>query len=421
MKIKVEDTNGAQKLIKIEVGPERVNAALDEAYDSIKKIAAVPGYRPGKAPIDLLKAHYDKRANEEAVNSLIWQCYRQAVSQQGMQVLGYPVVQDVNFTRGKNLSFSVKVDVSPEFKLKQYKGIKVSQRACEVTDEDIDKAIGTLRESMAQYNDIAPRPVKNGDYVVCLYECFENGKLVDKKDKLWLYINDKLQPKELLQTLLGAEIDTVKQAVAQYPKDYEYKELAGRQRLYKVTPKQIKEKTLPQIDDEFAKKAGNFSSIADLRKFVSDNIAHSKKAESQRDLERQIYEYLLKGHDFDVPQSFVQRQLDTLIQEAKQRLLYQGYKNEDVDGIDDKLKESLRAQAVKNVKLFFIIDRISKQESVSAEDEEVSRRITEIAADAKEAAEKVKERFESSGLIEGLKEQIVHDKVVRLLIDEAKS
>ncbi|MDD5504267.1 MAG: trigger factor [Candidatus Omnitrophica bacterium] len=420
MKIKVEDASKAQKLIKIEVEPQRVDAALNEVYDSIKKNASVPGYRPGRVPMDLLKAHYNKRASEEAVNSLIWQCYEQAVSGQGIKVLGYPVVQDVNYTENKNLSFSVRVDVSPEFKLKQYKGIKVSQKPCQVTDEDIDKAMGQIQESMAQYKDIAPRPIKNGDYIVCLYECFENGKLVDKKDKLWLYINDKLQPKELLQALLGADIDTEKQALVKYPEDYEYKELAGRQRLYKITPKQIKEKILPEIDDEFAKKAGNFTSIADLKKFVSDNAAASKKAESERDIERQIYDYLLKSHDFDTPDSFVQRQLDALLRQAKQRLFYQGYKKEDVDGLDNKLKESLRDQAERDVRLFFIIDRISKEESISAQDEDIRQRIAEIAEEAKEDVEKTGKRLESDGLMEGLKEQIAHDKTVRFLINESK-
>jgi len=192
VKIKVEDIKGSQKLIKIEVEPQRVEEALDEVYSSIKKSARIPGYRPGKAPLDLLKAHYDSKANEEAVNSLIWDCYRVAIIERDIRPAGYPIVMDVDFAKGKPLSFSVKVDVNPEFRLKQYKAIRVNAKPYDVTDDDVEKAINQLRESMAEYKNIDPRPIKIGDYIVCFYECFEDGKLVDKKDKLWLYINDKL-------------------------------------------------------------------------------------------------------------------------------------------------------------------------------------------------------------------------------------
>jgi trigger factor len=326
----------------------------------------------------------------------------------------------VDFTKeGGLLSFSVKVDVNPDFRLKQYKGIKAHKKSYDVTDDDIEKAIGQLQESMAEYKNIEARPIKMGDYVVCIYECFENGKLVDKKEKLWLYISDKLQPKELLDVLLGAEVDTLKEAVANYPEDYEYKELAGKQRLYRVCPKQIKEKILPAIDDELAKAAGKFNNLQELKNALKENILNSKKLQSERDLENQIYEYLLETHVFDVPASLVERQLSRLVDEAKQRLLYQGYKKEDLDKQDDALKKTLQEQAYRNVKLFFIIDKISVQESIQASPEEIEKQIKDISAHTKEDAEKVRKRLEENKLTDSLKEQIIHDKVVEFLIKEA--
>jgi trigger factor len=419
VKIKIEDIKGSQKLIRIEVGPQRVEAALDKAYNGISKNARIPGFRPGKAPLDLLKAHYDKEANEDAINSLIWDCYRDAVIERDIKATGYPVISDVDFSKDKPLSFSVKVDVNPDFRLKQYKGIRTNEKSYDVTDDDIEKTVKQLQESMAEYKNIDPRPIKTGDYVVCFYECFENGKLVDKKDKLWLYISDKLQPKELLEVLLGAEINVLKEALASYPEDYEYKELAGKQRLYKVTPKQIKEKTLPAVDDDMAKAAGNFADLKALKEALKENILHSKKLESKRDLENQIYEYLLKAHVFDVPVSLVERQLSRLVEDAKQKLLYQGYKKEDLDKQDDTFKGTLQEQAVKNVRLFFIIDKIAKQESIQASPEDIEKQIKDISAHTKEDADKVKKRLEENKLTDSLKEQIIHDKVVEFLIKQA--
>jgi trigger factor len=420
VKIKIEDVKGSQKLISIEVEQQRVDAALDKVYSGISKNARIPGYRPGKAPLDLLKAHYDKEASEEAISSLIWDCYREAVIEKDIKAVGYPVISDVNFSKGSPLRFSVKVDINPEFRLKQYKGIKVEEKSFDVTDDDIEKAIKQLQESMAEYKNIDPRPIKMGDYAVCFYECFENGKLIDKKDKLWLYINDKLQPKELLDVLLGAEIGSLKEALVNYPDNYEYKELAGKQKLYKVTPKQIKEKILPAVNHDLAKAAGNFADLEALKKALRENILRQKELESKQATENQVYEYLLKTHIFDIPASLEERQLSRLVEESKQRLLYQGYKKEDLDKQDDALKGTLREQASRNVRLFFIIDKIAEKESIQASDEDMEKHINDISEHTKESVEKVKKRLEDNKLIDSLKEQIIHDKVVDLLIKEAK-
>jgi trigger factor len=420
VKIKIEDVKGSQKLISVEVEQQRVEAALDKVYSGISKNARIPGYRPGKAPLDLLKAHYDKEASEEAISSLIWDCYREVVIEKDIKPVGYPVISDVNFSKESPLKFSVKVDINPDFRLKQYRGIKVDVKPFDVTGDDIEKAIKQLQESMAEYKNIDPRPIKMGDYVVCFYECFENGKLIDKKDKLWLYINDKLQPKELLDVLLGAEIDSLKEALVNYPDNYEYKELAGKQKLYKVTPKQIKEKILPAVNDDLAKAAGNFAGLEALKNALRENILSQKKLESKRATENQVYEYLLKTHIFDVPVSLVERQLSRLVEESKQKLLYQGYKKEDLDKQDDALKSTLREQASRNVRLFFIIDKIAGKESIQATDEDMENQINDISEHTKESVEKVKKRLEENKLIDSLKEQIVHDKVVDLLIKEAK-
>jgi trigger factor len=420
VKIKIEDMKGSQKLIRVEVDADRVNGVLEQAYSDIQKKAFVPGYRQGKAPRDLIEANYGKTAHEESANRLVWDCYREAVAQKGIKPVGYPVISDVDFKDNKALVFSARVDIYPDIRLKQYKDIKVKEKSYEVTDDDIEKALNQLQESYAKYKDIEPRPVKKQDYLVCAYECFENGKLIDKKDKLWLYISDKLQPKELLDALIGSAIGEQKEVHVKYPKDYEYKELAGKDRLYRVNPSQIKEKILPEINDELAKLTGNFAGLKELKKALEENILNSKKLEARQDLENQIYSFLLKGHDFDVPESFVENQSSRLLDQAKQRLVQQGYKKEDINEQDEKLKESMRPQAADNVRLFFLIDKIARQEKIEVETEEIEKKIAEIAAQSGEALESVKAKIKDKGLMDNIKEQILHDKTVEFLIDNAK-
>ena len=420
MKINIEEQKDTQKLIKVEVETERVDAALEEIYDGIQRRAHIPGYRPGKAPRDMVKTHYNKTANEEVLNRLIWDCYREAVAEKCINPVGYPVIVDVNFNKGKPLNFSVKVETQPEFKLKAYKGIKVKEKPYEVVDQDVDNALKQMQESMAEYKNIDARPITKEDYLVCSYECFSDGKLIDKKDKLWLYISDQLQPKELLTLLLGAELGTAKETEVTYPKDYEYKELAGQNRLYKVTPKEIKQKILPEINDELARSTGHFKNLSELKIDLSKNILKQKRLESEHDLEDQIYKVLLGNHPFDVPVSLVERQSLRLVEETKQRLMQQGHKKEDLDKQDDKLKESVKSRALNNVRLFFIIQKIAKQEKIEAVEVDLDKRIAEIANYTKEDQAKVKERLKENNLLDNLKEQVLHDKVAEFLIAQAK-
>jgi len=420
MKIKLENAKNSQKVFKIEVESERVGAALDDAYSGIQRKARIPGYRPGKAPRDLVETHYDKTANEEMLNKLIWECYREAVIQQNIDPVGYPVIEDVKFNKGEPLIFTVKVDVRPEFKLKTYKGIKVKEKSSDVSDDDIKKSIEQVRESTAQYKNIDPRPISKGDYVVSNYECFSDGKQIDKNENLWLYISDQLQPKELLGVLIGSEIGVEKEAEVTYPKDYQYKELAGQKRLYKVTPKQIKEKILPEINDDLAKDTGQFKDLNELKEKLRENLSVNKKLESKRDLENQVFSSLLKNHVFDVPESMVERQAGHLADDAKNKLLYQGYKKEDLDKEDTRLKASLKDKARDNVRLFFILAKIAQQEEIKVGDSDIDEKVEIIAKDTKEAPDVVKKRLEEKNLIDNLKEQIIHDKVVSFVINETK-
>jgi len=420
VKINIEDQKDAQKLIKVEVEAQRVDAALEDIYNGIQKTANIPGYRPGKAPRDMVKTHYNKAANEEVLNRLIWDCYREAITEKNINPVGYPVIVDVDFNEGKPLNFSVKVETRPAFKLKVYKGIKVKEKLYEASDEDVNNALKQMQESMAEYKNIKARPIAKGDYIVCDYECFSGGKQVDKKDKLWLYISDKLQPKELLALLLGAELGTTKETEVSYPKDYEYKELAGQSRLYKVTPKEIKEKILPEINDELAKSTGHFNDMSELKADLKKNILSQKKLESARDVENQIYKILLESHAFDVPASLVENQALRLVQETKQRLAQQGYKKEDLDTQDDKLKESVKGRALDNVRLFFIMQSIAQQEKIEVVESDIDKRVAEIASHTKEDQVKVRQRLKENNLLDSLKEQALHDKVSEFLIVQAK-
>ena len=420
MKVKIDNLKDSQKLIRIEVEPQRVNAVLDDVYKDIQKIARIPGFRVGKAPRDLIEVHYNKAAEDEAVSHLVWESYRQAVLEQKIESVEYPVIEEVNFKRGEPLKFTARVDVRPEFKLKAYKGIRIKQEPPEVTDEEVNNALKNVAESLAQYKDIESRPIAVGDYIVCDYECFVEAKLVDKNNKLWLYINEQLQPKELLSALVGANKDVTKEVEVTHPTDYQQKELAGKRAVYKITPKQIKQKIVPELTDDLAKDTGHFKNLEELKAHLRQRLLKTKQDQIRQGIENQIFDNLLKNHSFNIPLSVVERQTQRLIEDAKLRLMYQGYKKEDVDKQDEQLKKTLSENAKDHVRIFFILDEIAKQERIEVTDEELDEKIKAIAKNMNEELSVVSKRLEEKNLVESLRDQMVQDKVAEFLLREAK-
>lgn len=420
MKINLEKLKDSQVLVKIEVEPERVSTVLEGIYGDIQKKTRIPGFRAGKAPRDLLESHYGQTAKDEALQRLAWECYREAVIEKNLDPVGYPVIEQVRFDKDMPLFFSAKVDVRPEFKLRNYKGIKVKEEPEEVTDEDRDKAMKNLQESMAQYKDIEDRPIMMNDYAVCDYQCLADGKLVDKNDKLWLYISGQLQPKELLSALLNTAKDVTREVEVTHPKDYQNKQLAGKKAVYKLTPKEIKIKILPDINDDLARGTGHFKDLEELKKHLDQSLLKAKKDQNQHNLQNQIFDSLLKAHSFEVPQALIERQSQQLVENAKQRLAYQGYKKEDLDKEDEQLKKAVYEDAKKNVRLFFMLERIAKEEKIEVNDKDLGVRIELLAKNSNEDPAQARKKLEERGLIENLREQLVHDKVVEFLLREAK-
>jgi len=420
MKIRVENQKDSQKLIRIEIEKDRVQSEFETVFGQIQKRATIPGFRQGKAPRDLVEKQYSQTARDEVVERLVRESYRQALAEHKISPVGYPFIEDVSFYIGRPFTFTAKVDVSPEFRLKNYKGIRVKEEPAEVTDKDEQNALKNVQESLAQYKNIQDRPIAKGDYIVCNYECIVGGKTVDKNDKLWLYISDDLQPKELFSCLVGAQRDVEKTIEVIHPRDYKNKELAGKQGLYKVTPNQIKVKILPELNDDLAKGTGQFKSLDDLKDRIRESLLKTKTQQARRNLESQVFDNLLKAHPFDIPQTLVEKQTQRLVEDAKTRLLYQGYKKEDIDNEHKHLEGAVQTKAKDDVKLFFILDKIAKEEKFEISESELEDRIQQIAKNANQPLEELRTKLSEGNRIESIKDQMIQDKVVDFLLREAK-
>ncbi|UCH12651.1 MAG: trigger factor [Candidatus Omnitrophota bacterium] len=420
MKLKIEDKKNCQKLIKIEVESQKVKNALDEIYKSIGKDAQIPGFRKGKAPRDILQAHYRDKANDEAIRRLIWGVYRDVIKTNDIKPVSYPIIEDVKFNDDGPLNFAIKIDVKPVINLKSYIKIKVKKIPQEVSEEDINKALEAVRESSARFEPVEERPARIGDYVVCDYDCKISGKSIDSQKNAWLHVEENSDLQEITKALIGCSKGQIKEVTMALPKDYKQTEYAGKNGNYKITVNEIKQKILPQLDDELAKQVGEFENLEQLKERLKKELLIKKKQQQRSDMENQLFDFLLKVHQFDVPESTVQRQLQNLVDDAKARMAYQGYKKEEIESQENKLKQTLAINADRHVKIFFLLEAIAEKENIDITDEELNKQIEGMSRVAKQDAEKFRQDVKEKGLTDSIRKQLLHDKVIDFLLENAK-
>ena len=411
MKVKVSQLEPCRKLLKIEIPKEVVEEELDKVYQDINKVAQIPGFRKGKAPRRILEQHHSKTAKDEILKKLIPSGYSKAIREHRIMPVSAPEIGQVKLIEDQPLYFEVTIDVEPEVKLKRYKDIKIKKRVPKTTDKDVEEALSNLRERYAEYKPIEDREIKEEDYVIVDYEAQVDNETVDKREKIWFHIKiDKNKPNEIIKNLIGAKIgDEVKA-----------REQANKKALIKVNVKEIREKHIPKLDEEFIKTVGDYKSVDELKEALREDIKKRKEQEVKFEVENQLFDSLIKLNPLDVPPSMVRRQTDELVKSAKSRLMYQGLKEEDITSREETLRKNLAKEAEKQVKLYFILDRIAEEEDIKVNDEDLKERLDNIAKQNKTEPEKIKEYLTKNNSLNSLKSQINHEKVIDFLLNEAK-
>lgn len=419
MRFKAKSVGECSTLFEIEASREVIEKAFDEVYDEITKVANIPGFRVGKAPKDMVRLSYAKEAKEEVLKRLIPEGYRKAVEEHGITPIGMPEISDLNFEEDKPLTFKAKVDTRPEFKLKAYKGLNLERKKVSITDEDVDKTMKSLQEINAKYLSPDDRPVKMGDYVVSDLECFVDGKAIHKKrENLWLTIEKDSFIPGLSEKVVGLKKGTEIDIDTKLPEKYPDAKLAGKDARYHLLVKEIKERKLPDIDDEFAKDLGK-ENLESLKKEIAKELEARARAMSEVNTENQLLGKLMDDNVFHVPQGLVSRQLEAMVEDAKARLLEKGFKKEDLDGKDKEFKDKFKDDAVRQVRLLFILDEIADKEKIEVTDKEVADAYKAIASQSGKSEEEVKAYYESHELVDRLKDKIREAKTVKFLLDNS--
>lgn len=419
IKTKSKKMEGCTVTFEIEIPQADVREAREEVIGDFAKVAELPGFRPGKAPRELVAKRYHAEVNDEAVKNLVKKSCESAFREHHINPVTLPEVSQVSQGTEGPLAFRISVDVSPEVSLKPYKGIKLTRKVTELKEEDVNKYLENLKVIHGKYVSVEDRPLRMGDYAVCDIDCFIDGKpLHRRRENFWIFVDKESSVPSLTEQMVGLKKDEERSCHVAIPETYSDKKLAGKTATYRVKLKEVKVRQVPALDDEFAKDLGK-DSFEVLKDGVRKGFEIRIESETQKDLERQVLAKLILDNDFCVPSSFVERQLRYLVENAKVDLVEKGIRKNDVDAKEGELREKLKGEAARRVKAFFILDDISKREGIACTPEEIEEALVAIAVETGIPIEKVKEHYERENLLQDLAEKLREEKTIRFLIEAA--
>lgn len=418
MKSKAKKLNGTAMQVEVEMPKEMVDKAYSEVLEDIKKSVTIPGFRQGKAPIEMIRNQYKEDAEDQVKQKLVPIGYQHALEEHGIDPASYPEVTDINLSLAGTLTFKAKVDRHPEVTAKKYKGLKLSTEAVSVKDDEVEEAFTRIRNMSAEFADV-DKELEKGDFAICAVETFMGGESISKKrENMWIEVDKEASLLGVGEELTGMKKGEAKDIEVTLPEGYPDKKYAGKQAVFHVEIKETKEKKLPELNDEFAKKMGK-ENIEEVKEDLRTQLLERKENNAKINMKNQIMEQLLKDNSFEVPETMVKRQQKVLMERAEAELAEKGIDEKTIEEHKKELAGQLAKEAENKVRLYFILDEIGAREEIGVEDAEVDGWLNTLATSYNQPFDQVKKYYEEHDLLGGVKEQLKEEKTLELLLAEA--
>ena len=416
----VEKENGKAK-ITVEIGKEEFEAALTKAYLKVKKSIQVPGFRKGKAPRKIVEAMYGAQVfYEDAIEEIFPDIYTAAVVDQQLRAVGQPSIANMETPEEGGVVLTVATELYPEVTLGQYKGLEVPKAEATVSDEEVEAEVDRMAQQNARIATVE-RPAQKGDTVVLDFEGFVDGVAFEggKGENHSLELGSGQFIPGFEDQLVGVSAGESKDVVVTFPEQYGAKELAGKEATFKCTVHEVKEKSLPEKDDEFAKDVSEFDTLDELRADIRARALKEKEDGIQSAFENACVAKAVENMTADIPACMIEEQLDKQIEEFGYQLQRNGMSMDDyvkmLGGDTSRLRDTFRPMAENNVKANVLIAQIIEEEKIEVSDEEVEAEVAKLAEQYKMEADKVKEYLP----VESIKSDLSYRKAVKLIADSA--
>ncbi|OQA55395.1 MAG: Trigger factor [Candidatus Omnitrophica bacterium ADurb.Bin277] len=418
-KIKLQDGKACEKILTIEIGQDKIRGEYESYYHAIAPKANVPGFRPGRAPREVLEMHYEKHANDAVLEQLLSDSLPRALRDKKLRPLTTPELKDIRFSREK-LSYKAHVEIRPRVKLSKVEGLSAKKEKAEVKDEEVEKSIQNLRERHCQYK-VVDRPAAMGDFVIADYVCTIEGKELEKRKDDWIELKTSEYLKGFSEQLVGVKAGETREVRLTMPADMQNKNMAGKPATFKMEIKEVKEKILPEVDDDLAKQAGDYKDLTDLRDKLKQDLLKRLQAEKEAAFEQSLFDELLKHNKLDIPQGLLARRTEHLIEQAKQRFIYQGGTEELFDQEKEKARKEFEAEAKRQIHLAFLLDEIAEVQQITTGEADLKAKYAELAERYRQPAETIEKYYqEHKEALESLTDQVRNEKVIEYLKSNAK-
>ena len=422
MKTSVEAVSGVEKRIRVEVPADEVSRRIEEGYVEVRKLAPLRGFRKGKAPMSMVKRVFRESVESDVAEHLVKESLADAIKTNELKILSMPKIDGAPLKEGQEFVFTATVEVAPEIAPDGYKGIPVVREKVEVRDADVDDGIGKLRESFARYHPVEGRGAAEGDLVEFGYAATEGGAAIEKNDAATAVIGAGLPfGKEFEAALSGATAGQEKTCDVAFPEAFPNRKYAGKTVSFAVKVSGVREKRLPEVDEEFAKNFNDVSGLADLRGKMRERLRLEAEERSRLRAEEDIRKGLVARVSFEVPKTLVDRQILAMMEDTANRMASQGIDLKKVNMDYEKMRDRFAPNAERAVRVSLILEAIARKENIDVAFSEIETEMKAIAEGLRMDYEKVRQLYGEEERMDDLRNKLLARKVMAFLLANAET
>ncbi len=413
---KVSDTRLS---LQVEIPESDLKKEIASIYGQISKSARIPGFRSGKAPQAIIEKRYAEEAKSELFKKLIPQAYTKVVQEKELKPVGHPQLEVTEYKENEILKFKATLDVQPEIKLKNYSGISLKKKKIKFDDKEVGQALETLQQQNAKFNAVTDRGLKWTDFAIADWKLIHDGKEAESVEGRWIPIDKEYFIPNFCDHLLEAKVGESKEIEVTLPKDFYKEELREKKVTFYVDIKEIKEKLLPELSDEFAKDLGNFETLDQLKEDVKKQLVDYKERESENELKNQVVEALVKEYTFELPESLIENMTQEILERAVQQMRMQKVPEKEIESKRGELAKKADERAKSEVRLAYLVDAIARKEELKVEKEDIENHFKSMVQAGQNPAY-LENFFKQSENVEKLRSQLLEEKVLHILISQGK-
>ncbi len=410
---------GCKHELEVSIPADAVETETAKVTKTFQDKARMPGFRPGKVPLSMVRRSFASDIRQKVLENLVPVFFTAKANEEKLRVVGTPNVSDVHYHEDQSVHFKAQFEVFPEFEPAPYTGVEVPYREPVVSDEDIEKRIGDIRENKATFVNVDPRPVEDGDYAVVSLESISGADEPIKSDEVTVLIGGPETLAGFTENLRGSSPGDDKEFDVTYPEEYGQEKLAGKIVRFKVNVKGLRRKEVPEVSDEFAQDLGDFRTVAELHDAVRKAILAEREGEAQRIAKDALVDKLVDANEFPVPEIFIERQIENRVESRLRSLAQQGVDPKSFNLDWEKIKEAQRPAALREVKASLILQKVAEKESITVMNEEVDREVERIARENREPIVTVRKKLTEDGTMDRIASHIQTDKTLAFLFDKA--